>query len=126
MSGPATAGLIIYALNRELLVDFYCTVFAMKVLHHNDDLQVLAANDIQIIIHDVPRHLRPNENVNLPLEPKVSTLKFFLSTHNMHEAEQKIIEMGGGVLSETWQTPLFTVKNVFDPEGNVFHLREFL
>ncbi|GAB2190108.1 VOC family protein [Sessilibacter sp. MAH2] len=126
MSGPARAGLIIYALNRKLLVDFYCTVFTMHVLHQSDDLHVLSSNDIQIIIHDVPEYLQPNDKVNLSVEPKVSTLKFFLSTNNMIEAEQKIIEMGGGVLSETWQTPLFTVKNAFDSEGNVFHLREFV
>lgn len=51
-------------------------------------------------------------------------MKFFFTDPSIVDACEVAHELGGGVDPGQWQGPGFAVRNAYDPEGNVFHIRE--
>ncbi len=125
MSGPARAGLFIYAKDLDCLVVFYESIAEMARLHQSDDLVVLESPDIQLLIHLIPPHIAANITIKSPPELRADTaLKFFFTVPSLSEARVVAAGLGGKVFNERWQGPGFVVCNACDPEGNMFQVRE--
>ena len=125
MSGPARAGLFIYAKDSERLARFYELVAKMNRLHARDDLIVLQSPDIQLLIHKIPAPIARNIVIHSPPTRRENVaLKFFLTVPNLSEARSIASDQGGEILEETWRGPGLVACNAIDPEGNVFQVRE--
>ena len=125
MSGPARAGLFIYAKDLRQLAAFYESLLGMSRTHSAADLVVLRSPDIQLTLHAIPAEIAASIAISSPPEKREdAALKFFFTVPSIAEATAKAPALGGEVLPEQWQGPGFRVCNAVDPEGNIFQLRE--
>lgn len=125
MSGPARAGLFIYAKDLGRLAAFYSLMASMDTLHQTDELAVLQSPDIQLLIHQIPPTIAVGITISSPPERREDTaLKFFFTVPSLSEARTRAASLGGAVFIEQWQGPGFVVCNACDPEGNIFQVRE--
>lgn len=125
MSGPASAGLFIYAKDVSRLAGFYESLLGMSRAHATAELVVLRSADIQLIVHAIPAAIAASVSIATPpLKREDAALKFFFTVPSLAEAAAKAPALGGEVLPEQWQGPGFRVCNAVDPEGNIFQLRE--
>lgn len=125
MSGPARAGLFVYAKDLERVAGFYAAVAGMERIHGDGSLIVLQSPDIQLLVHQIPAHIAAEIEITSPPEPREETaLKFFFTVPSLAQARTRARELGGDVFDENWPGPGFTVCNAIDPEGNVFQVRE--
>ncbi|HET8707988.1 MAG TPA: VOC family protein [Pseudomonadales bacterium] len=125
MSGPARAGLFIYASDMTRLAEFYSRVLNMRTLHQTPELTVLQTDDVQLVVHAIPAQFAQDIRISSPPQLREQTaLKFFFTVPSIAQAQAMAEKLGGGVKAEIWTAPQFRVVNAFDPEGNIFHLRE--
>lgn len=125
MSGPARAGLFIYAKDPSCLASFYETVVGFRRAHESAEILVLDSADIQLLVHALPEHIAPRVTVTSPPERRENTaLKFFFTVDSIARARESAERLGGTLFEETWPGPGFLAQNAMDPEGNVFQLRE--
>ena len=125
MSGPARAGLFIYAKDLARLARFYESLLGMQRVHAAGDLVVLRSPDIQLTLHAIPPHIAASITVSSPPERREdAALKFFFTVPSFTDAAATAPGLGGDVLREQWQGPGFRVCNAVDPEGNIFQIRE--
>lgn len=125
MSGPARAGLFIYAVEMVPVARFYQELAGMQVLHQREDLMVLQSDDIQLLVHKIPDEIAESiEICSPPKRRENSALKFFFTVDSLAAARTAATQLGGAVFSETWDGPGFVACNAIDPEGNVVQLRE--
>ena len=125
MSGPARAGLFLYARDLGCLADFYQSFLGMARLHASDELVVLESQDVQLIVHQIPLHIASGITITTPPTPREdSALKFFFTVPSISNARSMAVELGGGVLDGVYQGRGFRASNAWDPEGNIFQVRE--
>jgi predicted enzyme related to lactoylglutathione lyase len=125
MSGPARAGLFIYAKDLERVASFYEAVVGMSRLRNDGELVVLDSPDIQLLVHLIPpQYASDIEIPSPPVRREQTALKFFFTVPGIARARETAARLGGEVFSENWQGPGFVVCNAMDPEGNVFQIRE--
>lgn len=126
MSGPARAGLSIYAKDKQRLADFYEAILGMGRIHESTEVTVLQSPDIQFIVHRIPQNRSEGVVISVPPQLRESALKFFFTVESIAAARSRARELGGDIDFEQWQGPGFLVCNGHDPEGNIFHVRECL
>lgn len=124
MSGPARAGVSIYAKDKTRLASFYQSILGMSQLHDSADVTVLQSPDIQLVIHRIPEARASTTVIDEPAKIRDSALKFFFTVESIKAIRPVAQELGGGIGDEQWQGPGFIVCNGHDLEGNVFHVRE--
>lgn len=125
MSGPARAGLFVFAKDSERVSKFYESVVGMSRLHETDELTVLQSPDIQLLVHKIPGQIAKDIEISSPPEKREKTaLKFFFTVPSLVKARSNASNLGGEVFNENWNGPGFVVCNAMDPEGNVFQVRE--
>ena len=125
MSGPARAGLFVYAKDMERVAAFYEAVAGMARLHATDELVVLQSADIQLLVHRIPPAYAEGIEITSPPRRRDETaLKFFFTVGSIAGTAALAQRLGGLVYDEQWQGPGFLANNACDPEGNVFQVRE--
>lgn len=125
MPGPAQAGLFIYAKDLDRLADFYCRVLSMHVIAKSSDLRVLDSPDMQLVLHEIPRFIANQIEITVPpLKREDTALKFFFTVPSLAAAQSAMRATGGDLFGETFDGPGFRARNAYDPEGNIFQLRE--
>lgn len=126
MPGPARAGVLIYASDRDRLERFYCEVAGMRRLHADDHVAVLESDDLQLVLHRIPPHIATGIVIASPPQRREDVaMKFFLTVPDLDVAAERIAALGGALFDERWQGPGFTVCNAMDAEGNVLQVRRF-
>ena len=125
MSGPARAGLFVYAVDATRVARFYQNVVGMEILHEREDLIVLQSPDIQLLVHKIPAAIANGISIEVPpIRRENTALKFFFTVHSLDSARNSAGEYNGEIFNETWDGPGFIACNGIDPEGNVFQIRE--
>lgn len=125
MSGPAQAGLFVYAKDLMRMVVFYESLLGMTRAHASEGLVVLQSPQIQLVLHAIPAHIAEKIEIATPPEPREeAALKFFFTVPSIASARPAAAALGGVVMAQTWQGKRFTACNACDPEGNLFQLRE--
>lgn len=125
MTGPARAGLFIYAVDLGRLAGFYETLLGLRRVHVTPEIVVLRSSDIQLIVHAIPAPIAARITITDPPERReMSALKFFFTVPSIAAARAQAPTLGGEILEERWSGPGFSVCNAVDPEGNIFQVRE--
>lgn len=125
MSGPARAGLFLYAKDSDRISKFYESLAGMSTIHKTEDLTVLESPDIQLLVHKIPSQISRDIDITSPPQKRENTaLKFFFTVPSLDSARTNARDLGGDVFNENWSGPGFVVCNAMDPEGNVFQVRE--
>ena len=124
-SGPARAGVFIYARDPQRLAEFYLHVLGMVRMRQTAEMLILRSPDLQLIIHAMPPEVGAALTIESP--PRLrddAAIKFFCTVGSLAEAAAQASSDGGGVLPDEWQGPGFVVRNAYDPEGNIFQVRQ--
>jgi predicted enzyme related to lactoylglutathione lyase len=125
MSSPAQSGLFVYAKDLRRLSGFYETLLGMSCLHAAEDIAVLQAQDLQLIVHRIPEPIASAIAIASPPELREeAALKFFFTVPNIEAVRLAAVELGGRVLDTVYEGPGFRVCNACDPEGNIFQVRQ--
>lgn len=125
MTGPARAGVLIYAKDLARVSTFYERVLGARVLHADHEHRVIQSSDAQLVIHAIPPRYANEVVVATPPEPRLQqAIKPFFTVASLALAERTAAQCGGLVHGPVWPGPGFRARNVCDPEGNIVHLRE--
>ena len=127
MSGPARAGVFLYAKQLAPMATFYEAVLGMTPIHATPELLVLQSPDLQLVLHAIPKAIADGIRIETPPVRRENTaMKFFHVVPSLDEAIRTAAALGGEVFVERWEGTGFTMANAMDPEGNVFQVRESL
>jgi predicted enzyme related to lactoylglutathione lyase len=125
MPGSAKAGALIYAKNLERVSTFYQQLLGMKLLTADAQHHVIESLDMQLIIHAIPPHIAASFDITTPPLPREEqAIKLFFTIASLAMAADVAASLGGALFGQEYARRGFTVRNGFDPEGNIFHVRE--
>lgn len=125
MSVIANSGVFIYAKDRHRLAHFYQSVLGFVLLEESDDLAILQSGSLQLVIHAIPQHIAATIDITSPPQPREdAALKFFFTVPSIAACRSAASPLDGGIFSGEWTSSGFIMCNAFDPEGNIFQLRE--
>ena len=127
MSGPARAGLFVYAKDVERLSAFYVEMLGMTRAHATPHMTVLRSPDLQLVVHAMPPERAAQVTITAPPVPRDdAAIKFFHAVPSLAQATEAATALGGAVWPEQYHGPGFIVCNAVDPEGNIFQVREYV
>ena len=125
MPGPARAGALIYAKDLVRLSQFYQTLLSMQLRSADSEHHVIESVDIQLVIHAIPPHIAATFEIAVPTVPReAQAIKLFFTVHSLSSAEAVAESLGGKLFGREYAGPGLKARNGYDPEGNIFHLRE--
>lgn len=116
-----------FAKDVQKLAHFYKEVVGMAEVHGDEDHVVLDEGGFQLVIHGIPKAIAASLTISEPPRVRKDTpIKVCLPVTNIAQARERAAALGGevGPTSEEWQARGFTACDGFDPEGNVFQVRE--
>jgi predicted enzyme related to lactoylglutathione lyase len=125
MPGPARAGALIYAKDLNRLSEFYQKLLGMRLLHADEEHHVIESADMQLIIHAIPENISNGIVISSPPKPRSEqAIKLFFTVPSLSGANAVVESSGGLLFGQEYINPGFRVRNGYDPEGNIFHVRE--
>ena len=129
MSALPKPGAVIFAKNVAELAAFYEAVFSLSRKHSEPEKVVLESTAIMLVIHGIPDEIAANIVITQPPQLRANTaLKLFLPVTSFAAARAVAAAAGGAVKDEAyaWSAANFRACDGYDPEGNVFQVRELL
>lgn len=125
MTDTARAGALIYAKDLESLSAFYQGVLPVARVEAGPAHHVLTWPDFQLILHAIPPHIAETFTISVPPVPREETaLKLFFTVPSLAAAGDTAARLGGRLFDSGWEGPGFRARGGWDPEGNIFELRE--
>lgn len=123
------AGVMVYAKDAEKLKQFYMAVLHLSADEAQSDNAngyfVLEGRGLQLVVHAIPATYAAEIEILVPPAVREDcALKFFYQVHDINHARDVAAELGGNVDLQVWETSAYIYCNGFDPEGNVFQLRQ--
>ncbi|MEP6591577.1 MAG: VOC family protein [Gemmatimonadota bacterium] len=111
----------------QRLARFYKEVIEMAEVHGDKDHVVLDAGGFQLVLHGIPTTIAAALTItDPPLVRADMPIKICLPVESIARARARAAELGGNVGPQgtEWQARGCTACDGFDPEGNVFQVRE--
>ena len=97
----------------------------MRVLSVDREHHVIESADVQLVIHAIPSHIAASFAITTPPEPReAQAIKLFFTVPSLSTAETVAASLGGQLFGQEFADPGFKVRNGYDPEGNIFQVRE--
>ena len=118
---------VIFAKDIDVLARFYREVADMVEVHRDRDHIVLQEEGFQIVVHAIPKSISDTFEIATPPVIRDATpIKICLPVERIESARSKAADCGGRISpkSKEWTARGFTACDGFDPEGNVFQVRE--
>jgi len=118
---------VIFAKDFEVLARFYRETAEMTEVHRDADHIVLNEEGFQVVIHGMPKQIGATIQITSPPAVREETsIKICLPVSSIEHARTKAAELGGriGPQTQEWAAPGFRACDGYDPEGNVFQVRE--
>ncbi|MDH0895005.1 MULTISPECIES: VOC family protein [unclassified Pseudomonas] len=127
MTNRPKPSVVIFAKDAIKLASFYGAVAEMSELHGDKDHVILDAEGFQLVIHCIPKKIAATIEITAPPQVRDGTpIKVCLPVSSIATSRAKAAELGGSVgpKSEEWEARGFRACDGYDPEGNVFQVRE--
>ncbi|GAB3359420.1 VOC family protein [Lysobacter tyrosinilyticus] len=127
MRNPPTPGALIFAKNLGQVAAFYEKLLALSVVHAESDHVVLESGNFQLIIHAIPEHIASSIAISVPpIVREEQAIKLLFPVPSLTQARSVASLLGGHLdpAHREWQAAGMRVCNGYDPEGNVFQLRQ--
>jgi hypothetical protein len=118
---------VVFAKNVAKLARFYGAVAEMVEVHNDKDHVVLDEEAFQLVIHGIPKRIAATIEISEPPEVREDTpIKVCLPVSSIEHARLNAAELGGrvGPKGKEWRARGFRACDGWDPEGNVFQVRE--
>jgi len=127
MPSTAKPGAVVFVKGLERLAKFYEQLLSLSVTHAESDHVVLESENLELVIHAIPSHIASAITITEPPEVREETpIKLFFPVASLPEARSAASRLGGQVNSSQreWEARGFRACDGYDPEGNVFQLRQ--
>lgn len=118
---------VIFAKDIDTLARFYRETAEMVEVHRDINHIVLDEEQFQIVVHAVPKEISDCIQICCPPELREDTpIKVCLPVLSIEQARSRATELGGriGPKAKEWAAGGFRACDGYDPEGNVFQVRE--
>lgn len=118
---------VIFAKDVGRLADFYKAVICMIEIAREKDHVVLECDGFQLVIHGIPKGVAARIVITAPPEVrKAAVMKICLPVETIKQARDQAKVLGGhiGAKASEWEARGFRACDGYDPEGNVFQVRE--
>jgi catechol 2,3-dioxygenase-like lactoylglutathione lyase family enzyme len=118
---------VIFAKHVDALARFYRETAEMAEVHRDVDHVVLDGEGFQLVIHGIPKKIAARiEIASPPVVREETPIKICLPVSSIEGARAKAADLGGRVGSKNreWVARGFRACDGYDPEGNVFQVRE--
>lgn len=109
------------------MVAFYCGIVDLKIRSTQQDHVVLESPVFQLVILRIPNRIADSIKIEEPPVRRESMpIKLVFFVQSIAEARLAARSLGGGVntVSQEWQFEGSKICDGYDPEGNIFQLRE--
>jgi catechol 2,3-dioxygenase-like lactoylglutathione lyase family enzyme len=118
---------VIFAKDVQRLADFYRQVIGMQQILADDAHIVLDQAGFQLVIHGMPQPIADSITISSPPEVREETpIKICHPVVRIAAARAIAAELGGLIapVDREWSATGFRACDGYDPEGNVFQVRE--
>ena len=119
--------IVIFAKSVPTLAKFYQGVAQRAMVHQDNDHIVLDQEGFQLVVHGIPKAISAQIHIAEPPQVREDTpIKVCLPVAGIEHARTTATELGGkvGPKSKEWEARGFRACDGYDPEGNVFQVRE--
>jgi predicted enzyme related to lactoylglutathione lyase len=120
-------GAVIFAKDVANLSNFYANILSLKMKHSEKSKVVLESESFLLVIHGIPSHIADSIQINCPPEVRETTpIKLFLPVVSISDSRIRACSLGGAIMpaDKEWGAAGFVACDGYDPEGNVFQVRE--
>lgn len=127
MANQQKPGAVLFASDSPGIASFYEGLFGMTRTHSEDGLIVLESSRLQLVIHGIPKKIAESIEIDSPPSRRSNTaIKLVFPVENIAECRALAESLGGGLdpKEKEFVARGFRACDGFDPEGNVFQLRE--
>ena len=128
MPGSLAAGAVVYAKNAPALAAFYAAVAGLSQVHAEPDHVVLEASGFQLVVLAVPAHIAASIHISSPPRRRENTpIKLVFAVGSLAASRATAQRLGGelNAAEREWEFQGARVCDGFDPEGNVFQVRQY-
>lgn len=120
-------GVVIFVRSVKSLAAFYRAVLGLETLEASASHEVLRRPGIEVVVHGIPRAVAAEITITSPPEVRAETP--FKPTFVVPDldAARAVATAAGGYLKpadQAWHFRGATVLDGWDPEGNIFQLRQ--
>lgn len=127
MSSTPKPGSVVYVKSLERVANFYEKLLSLSVVQAEGDHVILESEAIQLVLHAIPAHIAESISISEPPEVREETpIKLFFPVASIAQARASSPALGGRVwpVEREWEFRGMRVCDGYDPEGNVFQLRQ--
>lgn len=127
MSDQPQAGAVIYAKEIDRVSRFYREALGFQATRIAPDHQLLEIPGFQLVIHSIPAAISETITITDPPELRTDAAqKLIFYVAELGVTRQTAMKLGGGLNppESEWQFQGHTVCDGYDPEGNIFQLRQ--
>lgn len=127
MSNLPKPGAVIFAKDIRKLAAFYEQLISLSITHAEPDHIVLESDTLQLVIHGIPKQVADAIHIATPPAVREETpIKLFFPVSSIADARRQAPALGGQVGPEKkeWEARGFRACDGYDPEGNVFQIRQ--
>ena len=120
-------GAVLYAKDLGRLVEFYSSVADIEPQAIEEWFVVLGAKPSQFVIMRIPKRIAETIDIATPPEPREDTpIKLVFGVKDIAHARDRAAELGGTMKASEreWEFEGTKVCDGYDPEGNIFQLRQ--
>jgi predicted enzyme related to lactoylglutathione lyase len=127
MTHRGLMGAVLYAKDLDRLVEFYSAVAGTEPQSIEKGFAILGSGPSQFVIVRIAKGLADTIDIATPPEPREDTaLKLVFGVEDIARARGRAAELGGVInaAESEWKFQGAKVCDGYDPEGNVFQLRQ--
>lgn len=120
-------GALLFAKDLDGLARFYERLLGLSVQRADGDHVVLASATFELIVHAIPAAIAQDITIGNPPEIREETpIKLLFPVASIADARAIAASLGGQLNppDREWQAHGIRVCDGYDPEGNVFQLRQ--
>lgn len=118
---------VVFAKSVATMAAFYKAVADMEELEVDEGHVVLEVESFQLVVHGIPKAIAASIHITAPPEIREDTpVKLCLPVDSIAVARERALRLGGrvGPKAKEWEARGFRACDGYDPEGNVFQVRE--
>lgn len=127
MTHRGLVGAVLYAKDPDRLVEFYSSVAGIEAQSIEKGFAILGSRPSQFVIVRIPKRISDTIDIATPPEPREDTpLKLVFCVADIAHARDRAAKLGGAMnaAEREWEFEGAKVCDGYDPEGNVFQLRQ--
>ncbi len=122
-------GAVVFAKDVVKVASFYRDLLSLSEKARDAGKIVLESKSYSLVIHGIPDHISKSNNISTPPVLRENTaMKLYFPVSSIGDARNMASKLGGGLKSKDneWHISNFVACDGYDPEGNVFQVRQLL